>query len=135
MLVGLTNELTRAVPHQDDPTIAEGEVLLRRVHPAQIVSDEAGQPRISSAAFKDPELSVDLHSVLSEAGYSVNFTLRDHPAYGLASITAGQVRAANQLVCRDPLPSNPAHALVVGNKTSSVARQLAKLANLVVIPK
>jgi hypothetical protein len=44
----------------------------------------------------------------------------------LAAVTAGLVRKCGQSVVRDPLLEEPAHALVVGTKTDSVRKRLAK---------
>jgi hypothetical protein len=58
----------------DDPSIAESERLLRRIHLKQIVKDEdTGLARISSGAFRDKELSVDIEKVLVSHGEEIAF--------------------------------------------------------------
>jgi hypothetical protein len=55
----------------DDPTIANGEVLLRRLHPNWIVPGSHGLMRIASAAFKHQELSILFHTLLRSQGRPV----------------------------------------------------------------
>jgi hypothetical protein len=55
--------------------------------------------------------------------------LLDHDGYGIAFITAELARERSQLLARDPLPDKPAHALVVGNKTTSAKRMFARFAD------
>ena len=106
----------------DDASIPNDEELLRRVPPWCIVADQnrAGQKRASSAAFDDPELSVDLASVRRARGEPLTATLAGHEGFGLVFITAGVARAKQQTVSRDPLLDNPAHGIVAGKKTGSV---------------
>lgn len=40
----------------------------------------------------------------------------------------------NQKVVRDPLPEEPAHGLVIGNKTRSCRRNFAKETNWIIEP-
>jgi hypothetical protein len=104
----------------DDPTITNEERLLRRVPLYQIVKDEdTGYARISSGAFKEKELSVNLESVLLGGGGTVDACLQKHQGYKLVSLTAGQVRQLQQIVCPDPEPpDNVSHGLVCGSKNS-----------------
>lgn len=43
-------------------------------------------------------------------------TIRKHPRYGLAAITAAHARSLNQAVAADPLPDEPAHGVAYGQK-------------------
>jgi len=70
----------------------------------------------SSAAFKDEELSVNIESVMARDGRPPEDAVRNHPGYGLAAITAGHALSLNQAVARDPLPEEPAHGVVYGQK-------------------
>jgi hypothetical protein len=57
--------------------------------------------------------------------------------FALAAVTAGLARECGQGIARDPLPDQPAHALVFaqrGTKTKSVMRRLAKAARWVIEP-
>ena len=49
---------------EDDPTIPATERLFRRIPTTWIDWDEQGNAAISSAAFKDEELSITLESVM-----------------------------------------------------------------------
>ncbi len=101
--------------------IPDAEKLLRRLHPVQI--DDSGRP--TSAAFKDPELSVDRASIRTAEESLGEYLQR---GYGIASITAGFARGQRQEVLPDPTLLNPAHAVVRGDKPRSVARAFAQAA-------
>jgi hypothetical protein len=60
--------------------------------------------------------------------------LVDHPGFALASFKAGLARACQQGIARDPLPEEPAHALVFGHKTKGVRKRLAREATWIVPP-
>ena len=106
----------------DDQTIENEERLFRRIHPIHIVPDDTGGYRVSSAAFGDPQLSIDIHSTLLAAGLDETHCLRDYDAYGLVSITAKLAREQQQIVYREPTPENAAHGIVGGKKTSAVKK-------------
>jgi hypothetical protein len=112
------------VPFEDDATIQADEKLLRRIHPKQVVPDQDGRWRPSSAAFNDRELSVDIGSALTALNRTHESCLDGHEHYGLVWFSAGTARANQQAVCRDPLPENPAHGIVYGEKPSRVKKQL-----------
>jgi hypothetical protein len=99
--------------------------LLRRIHPKQIVPDRiSGQPRVSTAAFTDPEMSVDAEPILVEDQLDWRFSLRNHRGYSLVRFTASVARQAGQNVEHKPLPENRAHTEVIGKKTGSVKHRL-----------
>jgi hypothetical protein len=101
--------------------------LLRRIHPKQVVEDKnTGQPRPSSAAFKDPALSVDVEPILVSQGHDWQFTLRGYSGWSLVRLVAGAARDLGLTVDLKPLPDNPAHAEVTGRKTGSIADALKK---------
>lgn len=109
---------------QDDPSIADGERLLRRVHPTQIVRDEGtGQERVSSGVFRDRELSVHIESTLLGRGKSPQDCLLNYPQHKLVAITAGAVRQFQQVICRDPQPGDESHGLVCGSKNNRHVRK------------
>lgn len=118
----------------NDPTITNDERLLRRIPHWQWVEDGAGGHRPSSAAFGDEDLSVDLASVLIASGQALDATLSGHQGFALAAITAKIAREQGQAVCRDPLPENPAHAIVAGKKTTAVKKQFARSSEWIVPP-
>ncbi len=105
---------------QDDLTIINEERLFRRVTLHQIVKDEdTGYARISSGAFKDKELSINIESILLGGGETVDACLHKHQGFKLVSFTAGQARQLQQIICPDPEPpDNMSHGLVCGSKNS-----------------
>ena len=113
----------------DDPTIPSAWALLRRIHPNQIVRDKnKGMPRPSSAAFRDPNLSVDMEAILHSNGFDWKFSLASYPGYSLVRFTAGEARAQNQAIVRSPLAHNPAHGEVVGAKPKPVQTAFTQFA-------
>lgn len=125
--------------YTDDATIADEAILLRRIPPRHLVYDEnLMRWRPSSAAFENhPDgspMSVLLADVLRTSGRNAADALRGHEGFALAAITAGLARAHHQDVAREPLPDEPAHAVVVGIKTQAIRRKLAKQATWAVPP-
>lgn len=108
-----------AVPDE----VRDEEILHRRVHPTFIRPDGS----ISSQAFRDEEMSVD-----RAAFREVEETLAGYRGYGIAALGAAAARNLGQAVLADPLPRNPAHALVRGRKSKSTSRKLARAASWVV---
>ena len=117
----------------NEPSIADDEVLLRRLQPDWIVPGNHGRMRIASAAFKHEEMSILFYSVLQNQGRTVQDALSGHSDNSLCSITAGLARELGQLVVYDVEPPNdPAHGLVVGKKTKAVANRFAREARWVI---
>lgn len=77
---------------------------------------------MSSAAFSDIELSVDVANIQLH----MSITLKN--GAGVAAIGTAAARGLDQEVRGDPLPDNPAHALVIGRKPKSVKRALRDVA-------
>jgi hypothetical protein len=101
------------------------EQLLRRIRPDQIVDDgNTGKRRPSSAAFKDPEMSVDAESILKSRGFDYRFSLSKYAGYSLARFTAAAARAKNLNVEHQPEAENPAHTVVIGKKIQGIANYL-----------
>jgi len=99
--------------------IADIEALNRRIHPDFVRPDGS----VSSQAFTDTELSVDRAMY-----WDVSETLRGYDGYGVASIITSFARGLQQEVVANKLRLNPAHALVKGKKSKSIARALARSA-------
>ena len=120
---------------EDDPSITDAERLLRRIARSWVSWEEDGTPRISSAAFREDELSVNLETVMAQAGRAPEEAVRDYPGYGLAAFTAAHARGLNQAVARDPLPEEPAHGIVYGRKKrGGIAQKLRDAALWVKAP-
>jgi hypothetical protein len=79
-------------------------------------------------------MSVILGDELLKSGRPVTDALAGHTDFALAEITAQLARACNQRLLRHPLPDESAHAKVVGNKTPSIRKRMAKEANWVIEP-
>lgn len=122
------------IQYTDDLTISDDADLWRRIPPWHFYYDEnIAQIRPKSAAFdNDPDGSP--MSVVIAAESSPEAVLAEHEGYALASFKAGLARECNQLVVRDPLPTEPAHALVVGAKSKGTRRRLAREASWVIPP-
>ncbi len=102
--------------------------LYRAIHPTWVMPDGS----ISSGAFDGIEMSVDLASKTTVSRCWRRFR---QPRGGLASVTVGFARALKQEVRHHPQPCNNAHTLVIGKKTRSVQRQLARNAQWEIHPK
>jgi hypothetical protein len=113
------------MPDVDDGSINNEAGLLRRIHPEQVVPDKNTQrPRLSSAAFKDDELSVDAEPLLAQAGLDWHFSLRGYLGYSLVRFRAGAARQERLRVVHKPERCNPAHTEVIGKKTQGIANRL-----------
>jgi len=105
------------VPLIDDNSIANDDLLLRRVHRSQwIYDDNLGRSRPTSQAFDTIEMSVDVARIHTAAGRPILSALGAMPDFALTSFQAGLPRAHNLAVCPDPEPANDAHAVVFGKK-------------------
>jgi hypothetical protein len=98
----------------DDPSIGDNEQLWRRVHPAQInINSQTGGHHLSSAVFSTrKEVSV---AIASET--TLEALLANYPEHSVIEFTVGSARSAGCTVVRDPLPDDPAHALVCGSRS------------------
>ena len=126
---------------EDDPSIRDDCELLRRI-PIKleiniIWDDNQKRWRPSSASFKDHRngtpMSIVLKDELEKAGRSPAEVLTGHEDFALAMVTAGIARESQQHVARDPLPDEPAHGLVIGEKKKA-SRIMAKAAQWVIAP-
>ena len=125
----------------DDLSILDRDRLLRRVKPNQLVNESDGTTRPSSAVFRDPELSVNIESVMADQGRSPSEMLDGLAGHCLTSITPGIVREFDRNaqdshpVVRDSDPPNDsAHALVLGKKTKSFRNAMVRGHEWVVRP-
>ena len=121
--------------YPDDPTIPDSAELWRRIPPRHFFPDKnLGRVRPSSAAFDDDTDGSYMSVVLAAEVAGPEAVLLGCQGYALASITTGLARECGQVISRDPLPENPAHALVVGSKPESVRRRMARGSLWVVEP-
>lgn len=105
--------------YEDDLSIGSGVRLFRRVHLKQIVEDhDTGMGRVSSGAFRDKEMSVNIESILLKEGRDALYCLENRKEHKLVSLDPAVCRRHGQIVCVDALPNDASHGLVVGNKSS-----------------
>jgi len=125
------------IPHSFKKPVGDNESLWRRIYNnpnfPQYKPDDKGGYRVSSAAFKDRnnELSVDIASKTT-----IDKCLAGPPrGDALASIKAKIPKGFGYPVIEDPLPNNPAHALIKGKIKRSHTKLLAKACQWVVEPR
>lgn len=118
---------------RDDPTVASEEGLLRKIPKCWIIVDEIDGIKISSAAFRDPEMSILFLSIVESTGRKITEISLPIDG-GLASINADFVRSLGQIIIRDPTTEEPAHGIVYGNKSRSVRRKIREEAVWMVSP-
>jgi len=125
----------------DDPTIEDSTRVYRRISRLHVDSDPTSVDgyKITSAAFTDPsdgtQMSVHVGDTLSNRSLKVSSLLDLHPAAGLVSISAKEIRDLGLIIVRVPLPNDPAHAEIHGRKSKGTRRSLAKAARMEVLPK
>ncbi len=126
--------------HQgDDPTVADGTLLYRRIPEHQLTEDADGRVRPSSGAFSNSssqrqDMSVSLGDTLNERHIPPERLVERFPNTFLASLTAEFVRNEEQVIERSPTPEDPAHGNVLGPKNSSRRKRFARAAEWVVTP-
>jgi hypothetical protein len=99
------------------------------LHPGQF---DWNENRATSAAFKDPQMSVDILSMTTvDESYQ---RAEKQGKNAVVSFSYQQVKDLELEVKRDPIDGNEAHALVIGNKTKSIARKLANACRVEVYP-
>ena len=119
----------------DDPSIPDADRLFRRVRRNQLFTEPDGTQRPTSAVFKNPELSVNIESLMIEQGRLPEDALSNFPHEYLTSIIAGNVRAYGYPIVKDTAPPNdPAHGLVLGRKTNAFANAMVRTHNWIVPP-
>lgn len=121
--------------YTDDPTIPDDADLWRRIHPTHIIFDDnQGRVRPTSQAFTDSSNGSPMSVVIATECGGPDRVLAGYERYGLASFKARVARESGLGIVRDPLPDQPAHALVFGPKSKKVQSQLAKATEWVVLP-
>ncbi len=119
----------------DDASIPDDMELWRRIPPWNWVYDQQeGRYRPKSTAFDNHPSGSPMSVMIAAECSGPGEALSGHDRYALAVFTAGLARSCGQRIVRDPLPDNPAHALVFGRKTESVRRRLARGSRWVVPP-
>ena len=129
----------------DDLSITDDESLLRRVpnQPNMVKYDDNIKAyRPTSVCFcdretQDKELSITLEKSLNDSGENTESAIQNNPGFGLARLLTGVVRnniTPQQIIARNPTDADPHHGLIIGNKTKSTKKNLAKQATLIITP-
>jgi hypothetical protein len=122
--------------YDDDPTIPDETILWRRIPPRWFHRDESlGRLRPAKAAFDDDPDGSPMSVVIADESRGQAAVLAGHEGYGLAAFTAHLARECRLRIARAPTDDEPAHAVVVGRKTDSVRRRLARGSDWVVLPE
>jgi len=103
--------------------IDDAEILWRRIHVTHLV-DTGGGPRAASAAFKTTDLSIDRAGLVESAGGDIRVTAAG--GAGVAELAALQYRTVALEPVPDPIPENPAHAIVRGVISRGQATALSR---------
>ena len=115
---------------EDNKSIENGEKLFRRIHLLHLVLDEdTGLTRVSTGAFKQKEMSINIDSTLRQEEQESKACLIGYPGQCLVFIRAGTAREYQQAICRDPLPGVLSHGLVYGSKNGRVPEKLRDAAS------
>lgn len=116
-------------PRVDDDSIADEELLLRRICdiPQWIKPAEDGEIKPSSAAFLDNhtnEVSVNVASLTTQEE-----VMKNYPNMGLVSIEAGVPRSIEHIVAPTPEVDDPSHRVICPPPETSKSRRktLAKI--------
>ena len=119
-----------------EPNEVDPETLLyRRVSPQMLIASPAGCLRAKSAVFKQtPTLSVVIADTLGELGRTPTSILDGFPGQSLIAFPVAAAVAHDLVVARSPMADEPAHADVVGHRTSAIARSLLNASQWVVEP-
>lgn len=130
----------------------DGELLYRLILPSNTVYDGVHTVRAATNAFQDyPEnrlqdagvpavaVSIFLDSVMQAAGTTIDDLLaRRGGSYGVATVTAGCVRAEGQGVVRWPTKLDPEHGMIFSlsgaKKSNGQSKRIAKASRILALP-
>ena len=103
----------------------DGLIVLRRVRDYEVLQDDEGNQRPSSQAFiqggPDGNVSVYLASETTAERIS-----RDYPNTYIAEVEISTIRAQGLDVEREPIEGDPGHCNIIGRKTRSRTRAIAR---------
>lgn len=103
--------------------IADDELLWRRIHPSHY-KDTGGGLRVVSGAFRTEDLCLDRAAVLAQHGHGIEFTAAG--GVGVGELSAERLRAHDLEPEAEPEHGNPAHSVVRGKISRSVATRLSE---------
>ena len=103
----------------------DGLTVLRRVRDYEILQDDEGNQRPSSQAFiqggPDGNVSVYLTSETTAERIAL-----DYPNTCVAEVEISTIRAQGLDVEREPIEGDPGHCNIIGRKTRSRTRAIAR---------
>lgn len=99
-------------------SIPDDDRLFRRIPPVWYNKEE---DRVTSAAFRDPDMSVNWEKYITPEN-----AVRKYPAHYLAALTAKTPRAKSLEVKHSPSRLQHSHSSILGKKTTAIARFLAE---------
>lgn len=108
----------------------ENDKFLRRIPWWHL--KESGE--ISSAAFQNDHGTNSFSTNWMKLS-SIDDTLKNHPGFGVASITAKLCWSLGQKPKWTPVEDNTAHCDIIGRKTESICRKLRNGAEKIELPK
>ena len=79
-------------------------------------------------------MSVSIETILERHGLGVEAVLRGYDGFGLVALGAGFIRGHGQAIVKKPVPDDPSHGEVLGEKTRATRRAFAGHAEWVVPP-
>ena len=138
--------------YEDDLSIPDEELLYRLIRapntrfesgiatgPQSNAFQDAPALRIAELGVPAVAVSIYLESEMTKTGMTPRGLVdRWDSTYGVASLTAGEARAAGQGIVRWPKPLEPEHGMIFCNagphKTQSQSRRLARSSILVIAP-
>jgi hypothetical protein len=108
--------------------VNDDDTVLRRIpnKPSHVKNDGT----LSSANFIGPNTSINIERLTT-----FEKTLSGYENFGLARLTTGQIRELGEDVIHQPVEGNSDHAIIPGKRSIRTARKLARMANIVVMPK
>jgi hypothetical protein len=114
------NHAGEVVPH-DHAEILDFHLVIRRISSNHIVTDAAGQARLSSMAFKPSSgpnggMSVDIEPFIAAAGHDPRAFVTTPQWGGSVFFVVREIRARALRVGYDPIPENEFHGEVWGTR-------------------
>ena len=123
-------------PYPTSGAIPGAVKVWRRIpqKPSHCIFDENDQAWVpTSAAFKDHPDGSSM-SVAFDVGQSSSEILAGHEGMAVVSLIVNDLRSLGLEVVPAPLEDDENHAEVIGHKTKSICRAMAKMAVWVVAP-
>ena len=119
-------------PH-NHAEIENTHLVIRRISEKQVITNSAGERRISSIAYKPSSganggMSVDIEPFITATGRDARAFVTTPIWTGSVFFAVGQLRADALLVGYHPIPGNDAHGEVWGARTKAQWKKLQAMA-------